>query len=627
MTIIPQNWGFVQVCFSNQREKEANLPKLPINFNRFLYATTSEAHRLYDLQLNVFPLPYGAKAGYEWRRLQYTRLKRHALNDIVAGDCNLAIMCGRTSQNLFVLDCESPDALLYHMQQAKKRRIPLWVVKTARGGHLYFRCADGEVHNISNGTIANTEVRGRNGYVLAPPSLHPTGVKYQWFLTEGNTIPVVNASAINWLRDSNNKPIHLKVDQTFNSHKVSPLLRVVSPYSNLSKTTLDYIKNGHALPEGTRNNRLFAAACDMLGNGYSEYDAYAVLQVVAVASGLGAYEIENTLKSASGRQRTPSRPQSEQKVNATEFQQWKFALIYASQRVWEGRTATNERALWLALVERARLSTNQHGVFRASLRELACLSRMGINTVQKLLRKLLHERKPMVFKVGEDAMSGATLWRFSDIVMGIARDYALKSKDECLPTYWLNYADTLIHSDIVERGAVGKGAMFLYYIMKDKKLIQMPSQLALSARMTVNQVNYALLKLREFGLVKRTRMGWCVCEMTLAEIQANVFYVRPQVWGRGEKRRRLFARQREKYVSRLMVLTRLRREGDSYIKALTEGRPQVLCVDDLCDEIREVLDDPIADLMFAEGAHCTTESGFVLIPHRFEPTLQAEELK
>jgi hypothetical protein len=617
MNIIPQNWGFVQVCFSNQREKEANLPKLPINFNRFLHATTSEAHRLYDLQLNVFPLPYGAKAGYEWRRFQYTRLQRHMLNDSVAGECNLAIMCGRTSENLFVIDCESQDALLYHMRQAKKRRIPLWVVKTARGGHLYFRCASGEVHNIPNGTIADTEVRGRNGYVLAPPSLHPTGVKYTWFLTEGNTIPVVDADAINWLRDITNKPIHLKVDQTSSIRKISPFLRVVSPYSNLSKITLDYIKNGHALPEGTRNNRLFAAACDMAGNGYSEYDAYGVLQVVAVASGLGAYEIENTLKSAFSRDRTPSRPQSNQKVNATEFQEWKFALIYASQRVWEGRTATNQRALWLALVERARLSTNQHGVFRASLRELACLSRMGINTVQKLLKTFLHQTTPILFKVGEDSMSGATLWRFSDIVLSIARDHALKSKEDCLPTYWLSYADTLIHSDIVERGGLGKGAMFLYYLMKDKQVLQMPSQLAILARMTVNQVNYALLKLREFRLVKRTPNGWCVCEMTLAQIQDAVFYVKPQVVGRGERRRRLFARQREKFVSRLMILTRLRREGNSYIKALTEGRPHVLCVDDLCEEIREVLEDPIAEMMFGEGAYCTTESGYMLIPHRF----------
>src|SRR6187549_2448856 len=74
---------------------------------------------LYNLGLNVFPQPHGKKAGLPWRRLQYSRL--HPTDPLVgiqaltAGKCNLAVMCGSTSRNLFVIDCESILALNTHI--------------------------------------------------------------------------------------------------------------------------------------------------------------------------------------------------------------------------------------------------------------------------------------------------------------------------------------------------------------------------------------------------------------------------------------------------------------------------------------------------------------------------------
>jgi len=56
---------------------------------------------------------------------------------------------------------------------------PTLTVKTSKGWHLYFRVPVGVVVGNSQGTLANgIDVRGDGGYVMVPPSVHASGVKY-----------------------------------------------------------------------------------------------------------------------------------------------------------------------------------------------------------------------------------------------------------------------------------------------------------------------------------------------------------------------------------------------------------------------------------------------------------------
>ena len=51
---------------------------------------------------------------------------------------------------------------------------------TARGRHLFFKCQNSAVRN-SAGTVApGLDVRGDGGYVVLPPSIHPSGRPYVW---------------------------------------------------------------------------------------------------------------------------------------------------------------------------------------------------------------------------------------------------------------------------------------------------------------------------------------------------------------------------------------------------------------------------------------------------------------
>lgn len=92
-------------------------------------------------------------------------------------DANIGIATGKVS-GFWVLDLDGayPDTWP-----------PLGIeptVKTARGVHYYFRCPEGtEIKNRAKIGGEQIDVRGDGGYVIAPPSIHPSGVRYEFILS------------------------------------------------------------------------------------------------------------------------------------------------------------------------------------------------------------------------------------------------------------------------------------------------------------------------------------------------------------------------------------------------------------------------------------------------------------
>jgi len=74
----------------------------------------------------------------------------------------------------------------------------------------------------------------------------------------------------------------------------------------LAYATLEFIAHGAA--EGERNARLFRAACDLCGCGYSVDEAWDRLGRAAASCGLEPDEIGSTIESAYGQPRTPAKP-------------------------------------------------------------------------------------------------------------------------------------------------------------------------------------------------------------------------------------------------------------------------------------------------------------------------------
>ncbi len=89
---------------------------------------------------------------------------------------NIGIVCGKVS-GVIVLDLDKKELL----EQLFPDGLPQTpIVETANGYHLYFKYEEGisNYHNFSG--IIGLDVKSDGGYVVAPPSVHPTGFIYAW---------------------------------------------------------------------------------------------------------------------------------------------------------------------------------------------------------------------------------------------------------------------------------------------------------------------------------------------------------------------------------------------------------------------------------------------------------------
>lgn len=111
-------------------------------------------------------------------------------------DYNVAIATGAAS-GAFVIDTDSIDAEgeLSKLEDTYGRLPATVEALTARGRHLYFNMPDEPVRNSASKIAPGIDVRGIGGYVLAPPSIHPSGRVYAWSVDSANAI----ADAPDWL--------------------------------------------------------------------------------------------------------------------------------------------------------------------------------------------------------------------------------------------------------------------------------------------------------------------------------------------------------------------------------------------------------------------------------------------
>ncbi len=97
-------------------------------------------------------------------------------------EANIGIACGAAS-GIFVVDIDGDDgeATMGALEAERGELPPTVEAITGNGRHCYFRLGDHAPVGNSAGRIGpGVDTRGEGGYVLAPPSIHPTGRTYQW---------------------------------------------------------------------------------------------------------------------------------------------------------------------------------------------------------------------------------------------------------------------------------------------------------------------------------------------------------------------------------------------------------------------------------------------------------------
>lgn len=207
---------------------------------------------------------------------------------------NIGIVTGKAS-GIFVVDIDvgegkaGPESLA-ELERKNGTLPPTLRARTGSGGeHLFYRLPAGAaIRNTAGRLGAGIDTRGSGGYVVAAPSVHPSGALYAWT----TAAPVADPPA--WLVDM--------LDQG-RRYAAAALEREAV--------------NVRAAPNGTRNETLNRAAYSIGGliaaGKIDEGTAESKLAAAAAAAGLEAEEIAGTiasgLKGGKAKPRTiPERP-------------------------------------------------------------------------------------------------------------------------------------------------------------------------------------------------------------------------------------------------------------------------------------------------------------------------------
>jgi hypothetical protein len=173
---------------------------------------------------------------------------------------NLALACGPKS-GVFVIDVDGAEAALQQLEE-QHGALPASVeVITARGRHVYFRMPDRLVHNSAGKIAPGIDVRGDGSYVLAPPSVHPSGRVYAWSVDCANTF----AAAPDWLLN-----------------KIAPSPgNGAPPAATASATWCELLRDG--VDEGKRNDSVARLAGFLLRRHIDALVAFEILSAWNVA--------------------------------------------------------------------------------------------------------------------------------------------------------------------------------------------------------------------------------------------------------------------------------------------------------------------------------------------------------
>ena len=204
-------------------------------------------------------------------------------------DANVGLVTG----SLIVVDVDGPEGAksLEALEAQHEPLAPTLSASTGRGVHRYYRCPEGVTIGNSAGKLGvGLDVRGKGGYVIAPPSVHASGKRYEW-IAEG--VPI--AELPEWIAEL----LKPRERQQGDVVAIRPTGDADQRYA-LSALESE-AQSVRVAPDGTRNHTLNTAAYNLgqlVANGsITESEVVEQLTAAAQAASLPDHEIERTLSS------------------------------------------------------------------------------------------------------------------------------------------------------------------------------------------------------------------------------------------------------------------------------------------------------------------------------------------
>ncbi len=132
----------------------------------------------HSLGLNVIPcLPRSKKPAIRWKDYQ-----QRMYDGSFAANCNYAALCGRSSQNLVVLDFDCHDTDLVCKIIPNAFEDTLCVLTGSEKYHVYLRVPElpDRTRRLNGYNGYHLDIQAHGAYVVCPPSVHPdTGKEYR----------------------------------------------------------------------------------------------------------------------------------------------------------------------------------------------------------------------------------------------------------------------------------------------------------------------------------------------------------------------------------------------------------------------------------------------------------------
>ena len=149
--------------------------------------------------LSVIPVN-GKRPAVQWARYQAIRTPYSHIHEWnrTRKLTGVGIVCGQVWGNLVVVDLDGTQAVqTFHAMFPDLCNTLTVATGSGQGEHLYFHTAQPTVTTRTKTETGGYELRSDGCYVVAPPSIHPSGNPY----TVGNNVPVMQLDNLNPVRD------------------------------------------------------------------------------------------------------------------------------------------------------------------------------------------------------------------------------------------------------------------------------------------------------------------------------------------------------------------------------------------------------------------------------------------
>lgn len=171
---------------------------------------------------------------------------------VAAPLANVAIRCGLVSAGLVVIDVDGEEG----KESLKGKHLPPTIMaKTGGGGaHYFYYCKERLRPKV--GLLPKVDLRAEDSYVVAPPSVHPSGTSYEWIISPQDASP---APLPQWVIDIARMPEA--------APDAAPISPGVVDKSRIGRAAIQFIAMG--APKGQQRLTAVAAARNLLSAGYS----------------------------------------------------------------------------------------------------------------------------------------------------------------------------------------------------------------------------------------------------------------------------------------------------------------------------------------------------------------------